>query len=88
MIQIIMIKIIIILIIKTTYKKMSPPEFARDKRRVVQWNSFLARIGVELIALTYVMETITILLQPIYECLVKEDDFSLKWDHITFKWVS
>ncbi len=61
-------------------------DFAEDKRMKMQWSGFLKKIGKEAIEFEEVMDRIKSFLLPIYECVMKEEEFLLKWDDCGKHW--
>jgi predicted nucleotidyltransferase component of viral defense system len=53
--------------------------FAQDQSRASQWQAFLSRTGLESIPFETVMDQIRTFLRPIYETILKEDEFFKEW---------
>lgn len=61
-------------------------EFARDPKRSRQWIAFQKKLGQEPIPFEEVMSTIKVFLEPIYKCLIREEEFFGSWNDSNFCW--
>ena len=63
------------------------PSFAEDESRNKQWKAFLQRTGIkEDLQFPFVMEKIRDFLFPIYDSILKEDEYWKMWNSRTLKW--
>lgn len=62
-------------------------EFARDDGRIKMWNGYIKKIGKELIDFDIVMDRLRIFLLPIYEKILKKEEFFKKWDNNKGRWI-
>lgn len=62
-------------------------EFTRDDGRIKMWNGYIKKIGKELIDFDIVMDRIKRFLLPIYEKILKKEEFSKKWDNNKGRWI-
>lgn len=60
--------------------------FARNQKRLAQWNAFLTRSGLKDIPFETVMARLRTFLQPVYETILAEDEFFKIWSHADQKW--
>jgi predicted nucleotidyltransferase component of viral defense system len=62
-------------------------EFAKDDSRIKMWNGYIKKIGKELIDFDIVMGRIKTFLFPIYEKILKREEFFKKWDYNKGRWI-
>jgi len=62
-------------------------EFAEDDSRIRMWNGYIKKIGKELIDFDIVMDRIKTFLLPIYEKILKREEFFEKWDNNKGRWI-
>ena len=62
-------------------------EFAEDDSRIRMWNGYIKKIGKELIDFDIVMGRIKTFLLPIYEKILKREEFFKKWDNNKGRWI-
>ncbi|MEK6455920.1 nucleotidyl transferase AbiEii/AbiGii toxin family protein [Caldifermentibacillus hisashii] len=63
------------------------PSFAEDESRNKQWKAFLQRTGIkEDLQFPFVMEKIRDFLFPVYDSILKEDEYWKMWNSRTLKW--
>jgi len=62
-------------------------EFTRDDGRIKTWNGYVKKIGKGLIDFDIVMDRIKRFLLPIYEKILKKEEFSKKWDNNKGRWI-
>ncbi|MBA3063187.1 MAG: hypothetical protein FP833_09605 [Atribacteria sp.] len=62
-------------------------EFARDDGRIKMWNDYIKKIGKELIDFDIIMDRIKTFLLPIYEKILKREEFFKKWDNNKGRWI-
>jgi len=62
-------------------------EFVRDDGRIKMWNGYIKKIGKELIDFDIVMDRLRIFLLPIYEKILKKEEFFKKWDNNKGRWI-
>ncbi|MED0656314.1 nucleotidyl transferase AbiEii/AbiGii toxin family protein [Anoxybacillus ayderensis] len=61
--------------------------FAEDERRNKQWKAFLQRMGIkEDLHFSFVMRKIRDFLFPVYDSILKEEEYFKKWNKITLEW--
>ncbi|WP_346206664.1 nucleotidyl transferase AbiEii/AbiGii toxin family protein [Caldifermentibacillus hisashii] len=75
---------------RTNLEKEHPvfsPSFAEDEIRIKQWKAFLQRTGIkEDLQFPFVMEKIRDFLFPVYDSILKEDEYWKMWNSRTLKW--
>ncbi|KAF0996511.1 nucleotidyl transferase AbiEii/AbiGii toxin family protein [Geobacillus sp. TFV-3] len=63
------------------------PSFAEDESRNKQWKAFLQRTGIkEDLQFPFVMEKIRDFLLPVYDSILKENEYWKMWNSRTLKW--
>jgi len=62
-------------------------EFTKDDIRIRMWNGYNKKIGKELIDFDIVMDRIKTFLLPIYEKILKNEEFFKKWDNNKRRWI-
>lgn len=60
--------------------------FAHDQSRISQWDAFINRTRLENIPFGTVMDQIRTFLLPVYETIIKEDEFFKKWIRSYKQW--
>ncbi|KFL15837.1 hypothetical protein GT94_13780 [Geobacillus stearothermophilus] len=75
---------------RTNLEKEHPvfsPSFAEDESRNKQWKAFLQRTGIkEDLQFPFVMEKIRDFLFPVYDSILKENEYWKMWNSRTLKW--
>lgn len=75
---------------RTNLEKEHPvfsPSFAEDESRNKQWKAFLQRTGIkEDLQFPFVMEKIRDFLFPVYESILKENEYWKMWNSRALKW--
>ncbi|AKU26418.1 nucleotidyl transferase AbiEii/AbiGii toxin family protein [Geobacillus sp. DSP4a] len=75
---------------RTNLEKEHPvfsPSFAEDGSRNKQWKAFLQRTGIkEDLQFPFVMEKIRDFLFPVYDSILKENEYWKMWNSRTLKW--
>jgi predicted nucleotidyltransferase component of viral defense system len=61
--------------------------FVKDEERNRQWKLFLKRIGREYVEFEVVVKDIKRFLLPVYEAIIKEDEFFMYWKSLKKDWV-
>ncbi len=61
-------------------------EFLNEEKRHQQWNAFLKRTDLEAESFPKIMGDITIFLKPIYDKMLKEEEFFGYWDNENLQW--
>lgn len=51
------------------------------------WNGYIKKIGKELVDFDIVMDRIKTFLLPIYEKILKKEEFFKKWDNNKGRWI-
>lgn len=63
------------------------PAFAKDQARDKQWKAFLSEVGCkESLGFHSVMKAIRNFLLPVYQAVIKEEEYFNKWNHEHQKW--
>lgn len=62
-------------------------EFAVDRERMQQWNIYLQRTGLQAPSFSEMMAHLREFLSPIYEMIIKEDEFFLIWISKSKQWI-
>lgn len=68
--------------------KIFKKEFLENKNKIIQWKSYLNKIGQEAIPFKEVMNIIITFLLPVYGSILKENEFFKLWDHKVGNWVN
>lgn len=63
-------------------------EFAQDVKRNQQWSAFQKKLGQEPVPFEKIMFIIRVFLEPIYNSLLKEEEFLGFWNNLNFCWDS